>query len=259
MRIPAVFTCGGVPRLPLMISQGWPKAIVCDTSGVIADKFGLAPIICMQRAARKIGLNIPQTDILPWLGLGKRRHLMEIMQLPFYQDQFFSTHKRHFCETKDLSHFVELYEKEQLELHASTPLFTEILPEFTSMLHTLQQKNPGLVVTVTSGYTKSIMTDLLVRFAKQNFMPNATVCSSDTPLRTTMILWSLGAFKIRPEDAVFIGDQVTDIDSALKARIACIGVAHSVLKDDFQHANASVHSLLQIPNIIEKWKQTRYL
>src|SRR4029078_2412766 len=119
--------------------------------------------------------------------------------------------------------------------------------------HTLQQQNQGLVVTVTSGYTKSIMTDLLVRFAKQNFMPNATVCSTDTPLRTNMILWSLVAFKIRPEDAVFIGDQVTDIDSALKARVACIGVAHSVPKEKFQHANASVHSLLQIPSIIEKW------
>lgn len=248
----------GVPQKPHFqrLPQRWPRVLVLDTVGVIVDKYSLGPTLCMQRAAKALGIFIPSRDIMPFLGLGKKQHLIQIMANPIYRNHFTSTHNRRFDETKDIDIFLKHFETEQLKLHDRYASFCELIPEFSSMLRSLRSTNPDMLILQTSGFTEPIMKDLQHRLVIQGFIPNAIVCSSDMANRSDMITAGLKSLDVNAKDALFIGDQPKDLEAA---HIACvykkIAITHSVPKQLFpnQFTNAKCNSLLEIPTLVERW------
>src|SRR5262245_29724102 len=56
------------------------KIVLSDVAGTFLDLFSAAPVIAFRAAFLRYGIKLPDSEILPWMGKGKREHIANIFE-----------------------------------------------------------------------------------------------------------------------------------------------------------------------------------
>lgn len=199
------------------------KAILFDFDGVILDNTEMI-IEAFQEDARRAGLEIPDKKSIisyigtPWQGM--------VEGLLGKDDEYKKIHLEVWSENKDKVNF-------------------------TAGLEATLEKIKGLKGVVTSGPADIVIGTL--KKLSHNF--DCVITAEDTTKHKPdpePLLKACGRLKIKPEEAIYIGDHLKDFEAANNAGMKFIGlISGATTKDEFKQAGAekiidSVEGLLDI-------------
>jgi phosphonoacetaldehyde hydrolase len=186
------------------------QAAIFDWAGTTVDYGCFAPAVAFQRAFEKYGISLPMQEIRRPMGLNKRDHIKSILT--------------HFGIT-DIS-IEKIYTAFILELTKTIREFSGIIPGVKDVIDVMRDRN--MKIGSTTGYSIDMMDILRVEAAKQGYIPDSAVSSSEVPSgRPAPWMVYMNAMNLQTypmETFVKIGDTIPDIQEGLNAGMWTIGV-----------------------------------
>lgn len=183
------------------------KAIIFDFDGTLADSMPILVEITNELAAEFGYRPITPQQIADWQKLSSRQILkisgISLWQIPFLMRRF----RLAFSKKTD-----------------DVQLFPEIVP----MLHSL--KLSGYKIGIVSSNSVENISAVLQKHHVEHlfsFIDSSSVFGKGRAIRA-----SLRANYIRPEEAIYVGDEIRDIDAARKGQIPSVAVTWG-----FNHAD----------------------
>ncbi|WP_420332694.1 phosphonoacetaldehyde hydrolase [Roseibium sp.] len=151
------------------------KAVVFDWAGTMIDFGSFAPMGVFVKAFEEFGISASIEQARGPMGKPKWDHIRDMMDDPDIAAQW--TEKYGAAPTdadvdKVYDIFVPMNEKVVAD-------FADLVPGAAKMVRTLRAR--GLKIGSTTGYTRSIMANVLPRAAEQGYAPDNLVCSDDLP------------------------------------------------------------------------------
>jgi phosphonoacetaldehyde hydrolase len=201
------------------------KAVILDWAGTSVDYGCMAPALVFVEIFHRWNINLtPEQARLP-MGLAKKDHTRELLQIPEIKQQWLDLYGR-LPKEKDV---------EDLFSHIYSAM-SEIISEFAmpvpGCINIMEKlKHHAIKVGTTTGYMTEIMDLLIPEAARQGFIPDCVVSSSEVPFgRPAPYMCYLNAIKLNVfpfNQMVKIGDTVADIREGLNAGMWTIGVTKS--------------------------------
>ena len=157
------------------------------------------------------------------MGMEKRDHIRTVAAVDEVAEAWLKKHGRPVSET-DID---AMYDNFVALLLAHLENQSKLLPYIAETVATLRQQE--IKIGSTTGYFTEAADIVSARAAREGFLPDFTVCSSDVPSGRPapwMIFRVMEALNVYPPEAVInIGDTPVDIESGLNAGVWTIGVA----------------------------------
>lgn len=201
------------------------KAVVLDWAGTMVDHGCSAPVIALQRVFDQAGVPISEAEARADMGRAKRDHIRAILAAPGVKQAWCAAQGRDPTEA-DVS---ALHDAVEPMMRAAAKDCAALIPGAAEL--TAKLRATGVRIASCTGYTRSMMADILPLAAEQGYAPDLVVCSGETlegrpsPLMVWKGLVELGVW---PASAcVKIDDAVVGIGEGRAAGAWTVGLAAS--------------------------------
>jgi phosphonoacetaldehyde hydrolase len=201
------------------------KLVVFDWAGTIADHGCFAPVAAFLQAFAQHGIEVTATQARGPMGLHKRDHIRQLLQMPEIAARWRTAHDRDWNE-QDVNqlyrHFIPL----QLETIGS---YCRLVPGFLACVERLRTR--GCQIGTTTGYFREAAERVYEAARDQGFAADCDLCADDVPAGRPapwMIFRIMEMLNVYPPAVVVkIGDTVPDIQEGLNAGVWSIGVTRT--------------------------------
>lgn len=201
------------------------KAAVFDWAGTTVDFGSFAPMGVFVKAFAQFGITATIEEARGPMGAAKWDHIRTMMDMPTIAKQWvesYGTAPSDADVDRVYDVFVPMNEKVAAE-------YAALVPGVTDMVAYLRSK--GMKIGSTTGYTRSIMENVLPVAAEQGYVPDNLVCSDDLiegrpgPLGMYKCMVDLGVYP--PEAILKVDDTAPGIGEGVAAGCVAVGVALS--------------------------------
>lgn len=227
--------------------RGPVRMVVFDWAGTTVDHGCFAPLAPFVETFRRHGVEISAAEARVPMGLQKKDHLQALMFAPEIAERWQKKHGRAAGQA----------DVDQLYEHDFVPLQLECVSQHSELIEGLLPciawlRSLKVRVVTTTGYFKEAAEICYATAAKQGYVPDANLCSSDVAEGRPapwMIYRHMEKFGVYPPAAVVkVGDTVPDIGEGRNAGVWTVGVVQScsevgltsaefkALPEDQQHA-----------------------
>lgn len=215
--------------------RGPVKMVVFDWAGTTVDHGCFAPLAPFVETFRRHGVTISAAEARGPMGLQKIDHLRALLETPEiarrWQDKFGAAPTAADVERLYHNDFVPL----QLKCVAD---HSELIPGLLDCVRLLHAR--GIRIVTTTGYFKEAAEICYATAAKQGYVPDANLCSSDVSEGRPapwMIYRHMEKFGVYPPAAVVkVGDTVPDVGEGRNAGVWTVGVVKSCSEVGLTHA-----------------------
>ncbi len=205
--------------------RGRIKGLVLDWSGTTADAYVIAPAVVFVEVFRNKGVDISMQEARGPMGLRKDLHIKMLTEDPAIRERWKGVHGRYPTQ-QDVDDMFADFVPAQV---ACLPQYCDLLPGVAEVTQKLQ-KEYGIRIGVSTGFTR-VMVDVLLEAArKQGFCPDATVAGDEVihgaRPKPFMVYRNLDLMDVHPIQAVVkVDDTVSGVGEALEAGCWGVGVA----------------------------------
>jgi phosphonoacetaldehyde hydrolase len=203
--------------------MGPVRALILDWSGTTVDFGCFAPTIVFVEIFKAEGIEITLAEARAPMGLYKRDHIVQILQMSRVAEQWMKIHNRPATQN-DVDRMYKAFIPRQMETIVQ---YTDPIPGVVDTLTALRKA--GLKIGSSTGYTRAMMEKLVPEARNRGYEPDSLVCPDDVPAGRPapwmcyQNAMNLGVYPL--ESIVKIGDTLPDIAEGLNAGMWTIGVA----------------------------------
>ena len=205
--------------------RGKVKGLVLDWSGTTADAYVIAPAVVFVEVFRNKGVEISMQEARGPMGLRKDLHIKMLTENPAIRERWKEVHGRYPTQ-QDVDEMFADFVPAQV---ACLPQYSDLLPGVAEVTQRLQREY-GIKIGVSTGFTRVMVDALLDAARKQGFNPDATVAGDEVVHgarpKPFMVYRNLDLMDIHPIQAVVkVDDTVSGVGEALEAGCWGVGVA----------------------------------
>lgn len=217
------------------------KAVVFDWAGTMIDFGSFAPMGVFVKAFEKFGIMASIAQARAPMGKPKWDHIRSMMDDPDIAEQWTLKHGQAPTDA-DVDKVYEVFVPMNEKVVAD---YADLVPGAADMIKTLRDK--GIKIGSTTGYTRSIMENVLPRAAEQGYVPDNLVCSDDLPegrpgpLGMYQCFIDLVAYP--PSAVIKVDDTEPGIAEGVAAGCLTVGLALSG-----NYAGKTPHELAALPD-----------
>jgi phosphonoacetaldehyde hydrolase len=201
------------------------RLVIFDWAGTTVDHGCRAPVLPFVRAFAARGVTLTPEEARGPMGLGKKDHILALLQLPAVAARWRERHGGHATDA-DVDDLYRHFIPAQLDVIDE---FTDLVPGLLDCVGELRRR--GLAVGATTGYFREAAERVVRGAAAQGYLPDHYVCAEDVPAGRPapwMIFRIMEALGIFPPAAVVkVGDTVPDIGEGLSAGAWSVGVVQT--------------------------------
>lgn len=205
--------------------RGPVQGVVLDWAGTAVDYGSLSPVAVFVEVFKKHGVEVSVAEARAFMGMAKKDHIRGMLGVPAIAERWRSAHGK----PPDSEAVDRLYADTEPMMVAAVSRHAAPIPGLGQAVAAFRQR--GVKVGASTGYTAPIMAVLAEAAAKNGYVPDASVCSSDAPNgRPYPWMCYLNAIRlgVYPMAAmVKIGDTAADIHEGLNAGMWTIGVTQT--------------------------------
>ncbi len=201
------------------------KAVVFDWAGTMIDHGCRAPVVALLRVFEQAGVPISEAEARAEMGRAKRDHIREILATPRVSRAWTEAHGAAPSGTDVDS----LHDAVEPLMRGAARDCAQLIPGAADLVSRLREA--GIRIASCTGYTRSMMVDILPLAAEQGYAPDVVVCSGETlegrpsPLMLWKALVELGVW---PASAcVKVDDAAVGIGEGKAAGAWTVGLAAS--------------------------------
>ena len=203
------------------------RGVIFDLAGTLIDPGCKAPVEAMKMAFSKYGLLVSDNQIRKNMGLGKRQHIIEILQIPEVSLQWSNIYN-YSIQTKHIDALHLDTEKRLLEIlpQYCIPTPGAVLLTNMFMLHNIK-------IGITTGYSRATVDPILNNIKSAGIYFDTVVCADEVsrprPLGG-MIYKILQKWQLRnyyPHEILKIGDTIADIQEGRNAKVLTCNVINT--------------------------------
>lgn len=200
-------------------------AVLFDWAGTMIDFGSRAPVMAMDQVFEKAGVPADEGTIRRYMGMAKREHVVAILSEDAMAGRWRSAKGRDWSEADVDALMVEL----EPAMAASASLCRDLIPGAATCASALRHK--GIKVASTTGYTRTMMADIIPAAAEQGYAPDAIVCAGETALGrpAPLMLWqAMAELSAWPAGrCIAVDDAPVGIVAGRNAGLWTIGLAGS--------------------------------
>jgi len=199
------------------------KALVLDWAGTTVDFGSLAPARTIQQVFASAGISLSDREVRQHMGLAKKDHIAGILSMPRVRDEWQALRGR----LPTSNEVEELYQR-------FIPLQLSCLEEYSTLIpgvpdNVRRFRNRGLKIGSTTGYTRTMLDQLIESSAKGGYKPDCSVSPEDVGAARPapfMLYENAVRLQVYPLASIAkVGDTPADIHEGLNACAWSIGVA----------------------------------
>ena len=150
-------------------------AVVFDWAGTVIDFGCLAPVEALLTAFEREGVTLTEAQARRDMGRAKRDHVRALLAMPDVRAGWTARHGDRPNEA-DVS---RLHDALEPLMRAATLAHSELIPGAADLAASLAAR--GVKIGSSTGYTRTMMADILPRAAAQGYAPSVVVCAGETP------------------------------------------------------------------------------
>lgn len=201
------------------------SAVLFDWAGTMIDFGSCAPVMAMERVFDMAGVPAEEAVIRRYMGMAKREHVVAILSEPEMAERWRAAKNSDWSEADVDALMVQL----EPAMQVSAAQCSALIPGAATAASALRHK--GIKVGSTTGYTRTMMADIIPAAAEQGYVPEAIVCAGETaqgrpaPLMLWQAMAELRAWPARA--CVAVDDAPVGIEAGRNAGLWTIGVAGS--------------------------------
>ncbi len=206
--------------------QGLPvKAVVFDWAGTMIDFGSFAPMGAFVKAFGEFGIEVSIDEARGPMGMPKWQHIEAMMAMP----RINAAWNEKFGKEPGKSEIDRVYEVFVPMNEKVVADYADLVPGALDMLAYLDKHQ--IKVGSTTGYTRSIMANVLPVAAAQGYSPLCVVCSDDIiegrpgPLGMYKCMVELGVYP--PGSVIKVDDTEPGIGEGVSAGCITVGVSMS--------------------------------
>lgn len=200
-------------------------AVLFDWAGTMIDFGSRAPVMAMEQVFEKACVPADETSIRRYMGMAKREHVVSILSEDAMAARWQAVRGSAWSEADVDALMIDL----EPAMAASAALCRELIPGAATTASALKHK--GIKVGSTTGYTRTMMADIIPAAADQGYAPAAIVCAGETALGrpAPLMLWqAMAELSAWPAGrCVAVDDAPVGIVAGRNAGLWTIGVAGS--------------------------------
>ena len=201
------------------------QGVVLDWAGTAVDFGCMGPVEVFRESFHRFDIDISVSEVRQFMGLMKKDHIRHLCRLPAVSARWQEKYGRLPGETD-----VEaLYAETEPMMISTISRYSDPIPGLIETVEALRKS--GIRVGSSTGYTRPMMEALIPAASRKGYMPDAVVCSTDTPAGRPypwMCFQNAVQLQIYPMEAmVKIGDTISDIEEGLNAGMWTIGLTQS--------------------------------
>ena len=151
------------------------KAVVFDWAGTVVDHGSLAPMGAFVETFAGFGVDVTVEEARGPMGMAKRPHVAALLALPRVARAWAERHGQPPTEA-DIDAVYDVFVPKNVAVAAR---LSQIIPGVAATVAALRAE--GVKIGSTTGYTRSIMAEILPQAALQGFAPDSLVCTETPP------------------------------------------------------------------------------
>jgi phosphonoacetaldehyde hydrolase len=200
-------------------------AVVFDWAGTVIDFGCLAPVRALQAAFAAEGVGLTEEQARRDMGRAKRDHVAQLLQDPVVRANW----KEHFDRAPVEGDVDRVYAALEPLMQSEAARHSTLIPGAAETFAWL--KGEGVKIGSSTGYTRTMMAEILMRAAHQGYAPSIVVCAGETlagrpsPLPMWKVLVELGAYPAWR--TVKVDDAIVGIEEGRAAGAWTVGVSDS--------------------------------
>lgn len=201
------------------------RAIMLDWAGTTVDHGSIAPVLALQTLFANHNISLSTEDARRDMGLLKRDHIQAILSLPNVRTEW----QKQFGKEPEEEDLDALYTR-------FGPLQMEIITQQSQVIEGVVEtvtkwKTRGLRIGTTTGYTRAMLTPVMVQANMQGYTPDASVCPDEVGAGRPspwMLARNAQLLEVYPPSlCVKIGDTISDIEEGRNAGMWTIGLTRT--------------------------------
>jgi phosphonoacetaldehyde hydrolase len=200
-------------------------AVLFDWAGTMIDFGSRAPVMAMEQVFQKAGVPADEATIRRYMGMAKREHVVSILSEEAMGERWRRARGSEWTQVDVDAIMVDL----EPAMAKSASLCRDLIPGAAVAASALRHK--GIKVGSTTGYTRTMMADIIPAAAEQGYAPVAIVCAGETALGrpAPLMLWqAMAELSAWPAHrCIAVDDAPVGIVAGRNAGLWTIGVAGS--------------------------------
>ncbi|WP_138921355.1 phosphonoacetaldehyde hydrolase [Novosphingobium pentaromativorans] len=200
-------------------------AVLFDWAGTMIDFGSRAPVMAMARVFDEAGVAVEEPVVRRYMGKAKREHVVAILSEPEIAVRWREAKGAEWTEA-DVDALMLRLEPAMQECAA---LCRELIPGAVENFEMLRAR--GIRVGSTTGYTRTMMADIIPAAAQQGYAPEVIVCAGETAQGrpAPLMLWkAMVEMGVWPAEAcIAVDDAPVGIEAGRHAGMWSVGLAGS--------------------------------
>lgn len=200
-------------------------AVLFDWAGTMIDFGSRAPVMAMQRVFAEADVLVEEPVIRRYMGKAKREHVVAMLSEPTIAARWREAKGAEWTETE----VDTLMERLEPAMQECAALCRELIPGAADAFEMLRAR--GIRVGSTTGYTRTMMADIIPAAAEQGYAPEVIVCAGETAQGrpAPLMLWkALVEMGVWPAAAcIAVDDAPVGIEAGRHAGMWTVGLAGS--------------------------------
>ncbi len=196
--------------------------VVFDWAGTTVDYGSSAPMVVFDRVFKEAGIQLSREQINGPMGLEKRAHIKQLLELEDATKQWKETYNRMWTED-DVDQLYETFEEKLAQVVAEYSIPIDGTVETVGRL-----RDMGIKIGSTTGYTSQMMEGVIPRAESCGYKPDCVVTPDVTGEGRPspfMLFECMRALHVYPVTAVVkVGDTITDIKEGKNAGAWSVGI-----------------------------------
>lgn len=196
--------------------------VVFDWAGTTVDYGSSAPMVVFDRVFKEAGIQLSREQINGPMGLEKRAHIKQLLELEDATKQWKETYNRMWTED-DVDQLYETFEEKLDQVVAEYSIPIDGTVETVGRL-----RDMGIKIGSTTGYTSQMMEGVIPRAESCGYKPDCVVTPDVTGEGRPspfMLFECMRELHVYPVTAVVkVGDTITDIKEGKNAGAWSVGI-----------------------------------
>ncbi|KMS58892.1 phosphonoacetaldehyde hydrolase [Novosphingobium barchaimii LL02] len=213
-----MMTASSVSRSPI-------AAVLFDWAGTMIDFGSRAPVMAMQRVFDEVGVLVEEPVIRRYMGKAKREHVVAMLSEPAIAARWLKARGAEWSEAE----VDALMQRLEPAMQECAAICRDLIPGAAEAFEMLRAR--GIRVGSTTGYTRTMMANIIPAAAAQGYAPEAIVCAGETAQGrpAPLMLWkALVEMGVWPASAcIAVDDAPVGIEAGRHAGMWTVGLAGS--------------------------------
>ncbi len=200
-------------------------AVLFDWAGTMIDFGSRAPVLAMQSVFTHTGVAVNDAQVRRFMGMAKREHVSAILA----EAEMAARWQAITGALPTQSDIDQLMVALEPAMQTAAAQCSTLIPGAAAAAATLRAR--GIKIGSTTGYTRTMMADIIPAAAAQGYAPDVIVCAGDTPhgRPAPLMLWqamaTLGAWPV--DSCVAVDDAPVGVTAGRNAGVWTVGIAAS--------------------------------